>query len=169
MGVEEMKENHTEADISNFMIKEVKPEQKRERHFILETVLNACIEISSMADFISDLVILKALCNSPDTAWFSFSLFTMLCPYYTVYTSLMTFHIQQTTKRIEEGGNYNCCSKIVGALSILPTMLVILIILDVFFMVLACSTLPFLILFTFIPTVGRRLFDCYEHFENNLH
>ena len=61
MEPKEMNENHIEADISNFMIKEEVVEKKRERHFILETILNACIEISSMADFISDLIILQAL------------------------------------------------------------------------------------------------------------
>ena len=57
----------------------------------LELLLTSAIEVSSFFDFISDGVILKALCMSPDTAWFSFALFTMLCPYYTVYTSLTNF------------------------------------------------------------------------------
>ena len=52
------------------------------------------IEISSMMDFISDVWILILLYDSTDTAWFSFTLFTMICPYYTVYASIMTFKIQ---------------------------------------------------------------------------
>lgn len=49
------------------------------------------IEVSSFLDFISDLVILRQLAHSTDTAWLTFSLFTMLCPYYTVYTSLINY------------------------------------------------------------------------------
>lgn len=91
--------SHTEF-ITSTMWK--KKEGAAERHFILETILTVLIELSSLADFASDVVILVALANSPDTAWFSFALFTMICPYYTVYTSLMTFQIQDTRKRIEQ-------------------------------------------------------------------
>lgn len=63
----------------------------KKKHVMLEACMNALIEVSSMLDLISDLWILYALANSPDTAWFSFALFTMVCPYYTVYTSLMNF------------------------------------------------------------------------------
>ena len=75
-------------DIS-FHLKENKIE-KRDRHFIIETYLSGFIEVSSFLDFFSDLYILVKLGQSTDTAWFSFMLFTMLCPYYTVYTSLIT-------------------------------------------------------------------------------
>lgn len=69
----------------------IKSEETEERYFVLEFVLSLFIESSSLADFFSDYVILQALAMSVDTMWFSFTLFTMLCPYYTVYTSLMTF------------------------------------------------------------------------------
>lgn len=68
-------------------------QKENKRHFIVETYIGGSIEIASMMDFISDVVILLQLVNSTDTSWFSFTLFTMVCPYYTVYASLMTFKI----------------------------------------------------------------------------
>lgn len=57
----------------------------------LEILLTTFIEVSSFFDFFSDMVILVALGNSTDTSWFAFALFTMICPYYTIYTSLTNF------------------------------------------------------------------------------
>lgn len=68
---------------------------------IVEPIVNYLIEISSAIDFISDCVILYYLSITPHSAWFSFSLFTMICPYYAVYTSLMNLQIRKVRKILE--------------------------------------------------------------------
>jgi hypothetical protein len=136
------------------------------RHFILETLLKAAIEISSALDFVSDTMILLSLSKSADTMWFSFTLWTMLCPYYTVYTSLMTFLIKETRLRIEKNAYYGM-TKFISCLLILPTMIIILILLDLVLMI--TSVLLFTVMLPFIWTQwGQHLFESFEESQNNL-
>ena len=69
---------------------------------MLESCLNMAIDISSILDLVSDLIILIAFVYSGDTAWLFVSLFTMLCPYYAVYTSLMNFQIHRNRARRDQ-------------------------------------------------------------------
>lgn len=66
----------------------------------IELMFNTLIEVSSFLDFISDFYILKSLASSTDIAWFTFALFTMICPYYTIYTSLINHQITIAHKYI---------------------------------------------------------------------
>lgn len=138
--------------------------QNKPNTCLLEILLSTLIEVSSFFDFISDFVILKALAGSTDTAWFSFALFTMICPYYTVYTSLTNFQIQQTRKKVLRG-KFGCLSYFTSSLTILPTMLLLLMIMDVAFMTVSVIAYPILLIFAFFP-IGQDLFDRYEHAQN---
>ena len=99
--------------------------------------------------------------------WFTFALFTVLCPYYTVYTSLMTFQIDKVRKKIEEK-RYTTCNKVVSFFMIMPTMLILLILLDIFLMVLSTVMLILIFPFIWIPWLdcGRKVFKFYEKSEN---
>ena len=70
-----------------------------ERYFIIEMFLQGLIEFSFVCDYSSDMFILYSLSQSTDTAWLTFMLLTMLLPYYTVYSSLMTFKIVDIAKK----------------------------------------------------------------------
>ena len=85
--------NHATSHIRN-----ATEDTQREPHFKIQVLLSVMIEVSSFVDFASDFWILQALAKSVDTMWFTFALFTVLCPYYTVYTSLMTFQIDKLRK-----------------------------------------------------------------------
>ncbi len=80
------------ASFSGIFVKESN-EKTYQKHFVVETCLNGLIELFSILDFFSDLYIMKKLSESTDTAWFSFSLLTIICPYYSVYSSFMTFKL----------------------------------------------------------------------------
>lgn len=56
------------------------------------------IDVSAIFDLISDIVILYELVEFNHTSWLTFSIFTMLCPYFAVYTSLMNFQIEMNQK-----------------------------------------------------------------------
>ena len=119
----------------------------------LVVLLSLCIELSSCFDFFSDLMIIIALGNSTDTAWFSFSLFTVLAPYYTIYSSL----INQLIKLIRANQNpesKTISSHLMNYLIILPTMLLILIFIDIFYMCLSVVVYPLLLPFTTCKNIG---------------
>ena len=61
---------------------------------LLSVIFSLLIELSSFGDFFSDLLIIYSLSQTTHTAWLTFSLFTMLAPYYTVYTSLLNYQIE---------------------------------------------------------------------------
>ena len=129
---------------------------------LLVVLLTLFIEVSSCFDFFSDLVIIIALGNSSDTAWFSFSLFTVLAPYYTIYSSL----INQLIKMIRVNKNEkNCLSLLMNYVIILPSMLLMLIAIDIFYMCLSVIVYPILLPFTFFKT-GEKLLELYEHSQN---
>jgi hypothetical protein len=88
------------------------------------------IEVTSALDFYSDIVVVGELGNSTDTAWFTFSLFTILAPYYTIYSSL----INQLLKLVRKNEKSNICGMLVNLLIILPSMLVLLILMDIVYM-----------------------------------
>jgi hypothetical protein len=70
-----------------------------------ESMLSMLIEIASLCDLVSDCVILTALYHSTHTMWLTITVFTISCPYFTCYTSLMTWHISQVRKIREEKDN----------------------------------------------------------------
>lgn len=60
-------------------------------------------------------------------------------------------------------GKFRCCNYVSSIISILPTMLLMLIVIDLFYMVVSTITLPILILSTMFPC-GR---DIYMFWERN--
>lgn len=71
------------------------PEKKQEVNLIfIKVLLSTFIELSSFLDFYSDLLVIWALSQSTDTAWFTISIFTVLAPFYTIYTSLINYNIK---------------------------------------------------------------------------
>lgn len=63
----------------------------KKRTGTFQKILLTLIEISSFFDFISDGTILMILGRSQHSMWFSLTIITMACPYYTCYTSLMVY------------------------------------------------------------------------------
>lgn len=125
--------------------------------------MNWLIDISSMLDLISDIMVLVVFYYSNDTAWLFIMLFTMLCPYYAVYTSLMNFLIERN-KRVREhlttSGVKLCCSELQNLFFILPTMLLVLIAYDVIYSTINIAVLPGLILISWIR--GKNTIEPYE-------
>lgn len=132
---------------------------------MLVVLLSLFIEESSFFDFFSDLIIIRALGNSTDTAWFSFSLFTVLAPYYTVYTSLINNQIE--LHRRKDPKDRSCLDFIVSVILILPSMLVFLILIDVFYMLISCIVYPILFPMTFFD-IGQEMLDKYENCQNSM-
>ena len=108
-------------------------------------------------------MIIIALGNSTDTAWFAFSLFTVLAPYYTVYTSLIN---NQIDRYRSQGSSGRSCLRYIGSLiMILPTMLVMLIVFDVVYMCISVVVYPVLLPFSFC-SIGITLLEKYEDSQN---
>lgn len=121
-------------------------------HYMLESCLNMAIDISSILDLVSDLIILIAFVYSGDTAWLFVSLFTMLCPYYAVYTSLMNFQIHRNRARRDqiESKCTQYCLELMNTFFIFPTMLIYLIMYDLIYSIANTMILPFLIIASLI-------------------
>lgn len=105
-----------------------------------------CIDISSIADLISDLIILYALYINMHTSWFSITIMTILAPYYAVYTSLMNFQIDVNRKirRTTKGpGRY--LQQVVQLIFVFPTMLIFLILFDLVYSFVNSTILPIVI------------------------
>lgn len=144
----------------------IQDEQKTvyKRHYILETAFSGMIEVSSFFDFGSDAVILYHLARGRDSAWFTFAIFTILCPYYTVYTSLMTFQLQ---RQRHQTGCFGCHT-FFKVLSILPTMLLFLIVVDLCYMLVFTITLPIIFVLTWICPHGEVLFNWFDNVVNRI-
>lgn len=99
-----------------------------------------------MIDFISDCVILYYLALSPHSAWFSFSLFTMICPYYEVYTSLMNLQIRKLRNKLDKDQSLTWCQVFTWSLTVFPTMIFIVFLIDISSMIAYTIMSPFIIL-----------------------
>ena len=115
-------------------------------------------------DFFSDIFVLYQLSQSTDTAWFSFTLFTMVCPYYTVYSSLMTFKINDIRKIKEDVQVFGVLRNL---FLISPLMLVFVTIVDIIFMFINCLAYCILFLIIIFP-FGKRFCIAYEQFWDSV-
>lgn len=109
---------------------------------MLEACLNALIEVFAMLDFVLDYYILFSLAHTVHIWWFSLSLIFMICPYYTVYTSMMNFQIKALQRK-----EHNL---VITFFTIIPTMLVILVVIDICYMIATTIILPILIILAFV-------------------
>ena len=128
-------------------------------------LLQFLIEVSSIFDFSSDVVVIYALAKSEHTGWFAFSLLTVIAPYLTVYASLINCQIARL--RDHRHGQKSCLRQLVTILLILPTMIPILIFLDIFLMVFSVLRLT-LLLPCSIFKFGELLFYKFEEVENSV-
>jgi len=112
-------------------------------HFICILLANI-IEWSAALDFYSDIVVVSELAQSTDTAWLTFSLFTIIAPYYTIYTSLINYQIRLMQEQHSNAATTYC--KLIGnCLLVLPTMLVFLVAMDIIYIAIQIIALPLLL------------------------
>ena len=114
----------------------------------VKVLLCSFIEVSSFFDFVSDMFIVWALSNSTHTSWFTISIFTVLAPYYTIYTSLINHNIKSIRLKQDQNG-MAYCSSLFTSLSVLPTVIAILIIIDIIYMCLSVFVYPLLLIISF--------------------
>ena len=81
------------SSLKNLLATKESNGENKKRFYVLELLLSFSIESASICDFFSDLIVVQQLAQTTHTGWFTFSLFTMLAPYLTVYSSIMTFKI----------------------------------------------------------------------------
>ena len=126
---------------------------------LIPVILACCIEISSFLDFVSDLMIVITLGSSNDTSWFAFTLFTIICPYYSVYTSLINKQIENIRLKRKEGLSlFNYLGILI---LILPTMFVLLIKVDLLFMITSVIAYPSILISHFF-FLGPIFLEFYE-------
>lgn len=130
---------------------------------MLESCLNMLIDVAAVLDLISDVVILRQLIKYEHSQWLFLSIFTMLCPYFAVYTSLMNFQIDRN-KRIRNKHKpcTSCLKQLEQVFFIFPTGLVFLICYDVLYSVANFLVMPFLILFS--ACLGKNWIQPFERF-----
>ena len=130
---------------------------------LLVILLSLFIEYSSFLDFVSDIIIIFSLANTEHTAWLAFSLFTVLAPYYTVYTSLINYQIVNLKR--QHPGDRSMINTVFNCFLILPTMLIFLIVFDIIYMCISVIVYPILLPFAF-SDIGSRMLDQYEDSQN---
>lgn len=132
-------------------------------HYMLESCLNMLIDVSSIFDLISDIIILRQLILNNHTSWLTLSIFTMLCPYFAVYTSLMNFLIDQN-KKIRKMYKNRCFRSAIAqfgqVIIIFPTGLFMLILYDVLYTIANTLVLPLLIFCSMI--LSRNFIQPFE-------
>ena len=101
---------------------------------LLSNLLKFFIEWSSILDLFSDFVIIKGLGQSIHTAWFAISLITVIAPYLTVYTSLISYQIDYM--RRQDATTLSIGSYFLRSLFILPTMILLLLVIDFVYMII---------------------------------
>jgi hypothetical protein len=57
----------------------------------IEFMFNLLLELIALLDMSGDILLLIALFNSEHTGWFTFSLLSMLSPFFVCYVPLLTF------------------------------------------------------------------------------
>lgn len=130
----------------------------------MENLLGTCIEISSLLDLISDVNILYYLYNSSHTAWLTMTLFAILCPIFTTYTSLMNFKIADLRRKLSKN-SLSFCDYINIMISVMPTMLFILIFLELIYTIISLIVFPILIL---IKVMSCNKYDYQKPYKNFL-
>ena len=82
-----------------------------ERHFILETLIEAFIEISGALDYFSDILIFVLFASTNNVGYATFMLLSTLCPYFTMYTCLNTFRLNKVSQKkdMNKNGKLTCC------------------------------------------------------------
>ena len=83
-------------------------------------------------DFFSDILIMRSLGKTEHTGWFTFSLMTVMAPYLTVYTSLISYQINYIKR--QDAASRSMGSNLKSSLTILPTMIMLLIVIDIVYM-----------------------------------
>ena len=131
----------------------VKHDKKIQNLGLIRIMLSFFLETSSFIDFFSDLLIVVDLARTRHTAWFSFSLLTILAPYFTTYACLINYQIRIVQKQ------ESFLKKFLSTcLTILPTMLGILVILDVFLMSISLIVFTILLPLSFMQ-ISSKLLD----------
>ena len=110
---------------------------------LLALFLHTMIELSSFFDLVSDLFIVVGLCDSRHAFWLTFCLMTIMAPYYTTYTSLIQHLITLIHSRIEKEER-TWVTFFAHCLVILPTMLIILLLVDNLYICFQIVVLPVL-------------------------
>lgn len=125
------------------------------------------IELASVCDFVSDCYVVYQLSQTTHTGWFTFSFFTMLAPYLTVYSSVMTFKIVDLRSKLDMK-EFKCYGYITTLVLILPTILVVIIILDTLSMFVNITVYIFLCIGLITP-YSRQFYETYEFVMNSVY
>lgn len=131
---------------------------------MLEPILIALIEIFSAIDLYYDLIVIIQLADSEHTSWLTLMIFTMLCPYLTVYTSFINY-LMKWTKEIQTINKFHCGHALVLILFILPTMLIIMIAIDIIFIVVYVA-LYFFIIIIYLVKRDAKIFERLDNLSN---
>jgi len=125
--------------------------------------LATIIEWTSALDFYSDIIVAGELADSTDIAWLAFTIFTIVAPYYTIYSSLISY-LQKLIRKKEKSGQ-NISRTIMNFLIILPSMLLFLILIDITYIVVQVLVLPVLLPLSIFKK-GEYLVQKFESFKN---
>ena len=138
--------------------------EPKKKNRSLESILHMFIEMASLLDLVSDIMILYCLYLSSHTMWLTVTLFTISCPYYTCYTSLMNFHIADLWKSREKNkGKLTIWKHVTKWFFILPSMVILLVILDLLYMVISLITRPILLI---IKILSFNYIDLHKNYDN---
>lgn len=129
------------------------------------------LELISAFDLIGDIYCLRSYIITGHYFWSSFTIFTMICPYFISYVPLVNFWLLLGSFGIysQEGKEQKipCGKKILGYLALFPIFLVYLFLMDLIYVIHTILCLPFLLVIKCI-TFGRlNVFACGDWIENS--
>ena len=97
----DIREAENGQDIEQQEDQESQVKKASKQYYVFETFIQLIIEAISFADVISDMLVLIQLGRASKTIYFAISIFTMLCPYYASYSTVLKFKIDAIVPEIE--------------------------------------------------------------------
>jgi hypothetical protein len=139
------------------------PNQIKHEPPIAEAVLTFLLEGLAAGDLITDLMLMKAMVLGRHVAWFSLSLFMMLCPFLMGYGSLVSLKIaeikeDEAIRRKQDNKQSSWSRRLETALKFTymsPIIMGYLFFIDVLYMVMTITVLPPLLLLIFLGQCKR--------------
>jgi hypothetical protein len=108
----------------------------------VEFFFNLTLELIALFDFGGDLILLRSLYLSTHTSWFSFSLLTMLAPFFICYVPLLTFQ-----KRKIDQANTSWIDSISTFAYLTPLVLIYLQVMDIVYIINSVVLVPIAFIF----------------------
>lgn len=132
---------------------EIKHNNKQLDKSLLLKFLNFCLEASAAGDMVSDIIVIVQLLEE-HPAWVTYTLLTMISPFFISYTPLINFQLKgYLSKKEQNNGKLGVFDTIMSVVSLTPLVTITLVLMDFLYIIQSIVITP-------IMWVLKKLFCC---------